>query len=299
MEKKGQLRTINCDLCDSGTFRTMFHKQSSRKETFRIARCADCGLVQVNPQPDAEAVRPYYDSSYFLQRSDRGYDNYFSPEIKAQIAQVYELNLNDLRFFEYEAECKNRPSTPKALDLGCAAGYFVEYLAGRGWDSSGVEVSADAAAFGIQTLGLDIVVDDFLSCDRLHPSSYDLVTLWASLEHMHAPTRVMERVHELLKPGGRMILSTCRYGLLAKMRGIRWRYMNVPEHLYFFSKPGLVRLSRKAGFEVTRSVSYGSGLTGRANAPLHYRALKRLADPLVKLLDQGDMIALCLRKGED
>ncbi len=309
-ENGGSVRDVPCDQCGSSQFLTLFEKDSSRDESFQVVRCVHCDLVQVNPQPDAAAVAPYYEASYFEKRTDRGYDNYFSGELKQQIRRVYEQNLNDLGFFEYEESClsdawfmqhceeqagaetEHRDYRPRALDAGCAAGYFVEFLQDRGWNSQGVELSRAAAKFGIDELGLNILIADFLTSKRLPKESYDLLTFWASIEHMHSPRRVFERCAELLKPGGRLILSTCRYGLLARWRGEQWRFMNVPEHLFFFSLDGIRNLAADCGFRTVASVTYGSGLTGKKNASLFYRAAKAVADPLVKRTAQGDMMAL-------
>jgi len=308
----GVIRDIPCDQCGSEQFLTLFEKASSMGEVFHVVRCMHCDLVQVNPQPDAEAVQPYYAESYFQRRTDRGYDNYFSDRLKAQITRVYGQNLRDLGFYEFEENLlaeswiyrclgddiapDDAEYTPRALDIGCAAGYFVEYLRDRGWNAEGVELSEAAASFGIEQLGLPILVDDFLTCNELPEGAYDFVTLWASIEHMHSPRAVLERSHALLKPGGRMVLTTCRFGVLASLQGPDWRFMNVPEHLYFFDLAGLKDLAESCGFDVAASVTYGSGLTGKVHASPLYRLAKRIADPLVKRLGQGDMMALHLRK---
>lgn len=290
----GQIRPVPCDACGGAAFTPLFSKQSSRNETFQIVRCTACGLVQVNPQPDVDAVRPYYESEYFLKRTDRGYDNYFSEGVRAEITRVYNLNLRDLGFPKFADVLPEKER--RSLDVGCAAGYFVAHMKGLGWDAEGIEISQSAAWFGIEKLGLKIHVDDFLSSSHTKPESYQLVTLWASLEHMHSPSRVLERCRELLRPGGRMILSTCRYGLLAKWQGLDWRFMNVPEHLYYFSHGGLISLCRKIGLELVESITYGSGMTTKKNAGLLYRTAKRIFDPAVKWTGQGDMMALHLKK---
>ncbi len=296
------IHSVPCDACAGGDFRALFKKSSPTGEVFQIVKCS-CGLVQVNPQPDVEHVRSYYEGEYFKKRTDRGYADYYSQEVKSEIRRVYELNLNDLGFIEFENEILDRAIAgglpPSSLDAGCAAGYFVEYLKDRGWDAQGIDISEQAASFGRDSLGLDIRIGDFLSCEDLSPSSYDLITLWASLEHMHSPRKVLARAHELLRPGGRMILSTCRYGWIARIRGLRWRYMNVPEHLYYFSLGGLKKMARELGLETVRSITYGSGFTTKKNAGLLYRFLKIAADPLVKFTRQGDMMAMHLRRVQD
>ncbi len=293
----GEIRLVPCDVCGGEEFLPLFKKGSGRGETFALVRCRHCDLVQVNPQPDAAAVAPYYGASYFEKRTDRGYDNYYSDAQKATINRVYAMNLRDLDFESFEENALFRGGeNAAALDVGCAAGYFVEYLAGRCWHSTGIELATGPAEYAREHLGLDVLQGDFLTCDALAPGSFDLVTLWASIEHMHSPRAVLERAHELLRPGGRMLLSTCRYGVLAKLRGPAWRFMNVPEHLYFFTLRGLMDLARDAGFEVVTYVTYGSGLTAKKNAGIGYRLAKRLADPAVKLTRQGDMMALHLKK---
>lgn len=319
IEPLAGVRDIPCDRCGGEQFLTMFEKESSRNERYQVVSCVRCDLVQVNPQPDAATVAPYYSKEYFTRRTDRGYNNYFSDELKAQINKVYEQNLSDLGFFEYEEHLKSgswlrehlgrqgfvsqaretqelEDHRPSSLDVGCAAGYFVQYLAERGWNSQGVELSRAAARHGIKELDLNIIVGDFLTCRKLQSAAYDLISLWASIEHMHSPRRVLARAFELLKPGGRMILSTCRYGLLAKMRGADWRFMNVPEHLYFFSLAGLTELAADVGFHTEATITYGSGLTGRVNASVWYRTAKWVADPFVKRANLGDMMALQLSK---
>lgn len=293
----GQLHWIACDACGSKNFQKLYCKSSSKAEVYQLVRCKKCCLVQVGPQPDLAAVAPYYKDTYFEKRSDRGYANYYAPEIKAQINQVYALNLHDLGFDVYESDCLSQTGAqPRCLDAGCAAGYFVEHMQDRNWQSMGVELSPAASKFGRDELGLDILEADFLNCDTLQPGSFDMLSFWASIEHMHSPRLVLARCFELLKPGGRLLLSTCRFGLLARLRGKNWRYMNVPEHLYFFSLPGLIRLAADQGLEKVAHITYGSGLTAKPDAGIMYRVAKYFLDPLVKWTGQGDMMAVHFRK---
>ncbi|EKP03894.1 methionine biosynthesis protein MetW-like protein [Leptospira kirschneri str. 200803703] len=233
----------------------------------------------------------YYSEEYFLKRSDRGYDNYFSEGIRDEISRVFGLNLKDLDFQTWE---KSLSSAKRCLDVGCAAGYFVDYMQSRGWDSYGIDIAQAPVKFAQDKLKLKVEQVDFLEWKPTDP--FDLITLWASIEHLHKPKETLEKIYTHLKPGGRVILSTCRWGILAKLQGPSWRYLNVPEHLYYYSLPGIVKLCRSLGFEKKKHVTYGSGLTAKKNPSLLYKTLKYLADPTVKFLDQGDMMALCFAK---
>jgi SAM-dependent methyltransferase len=283
------MKLIPCNTCNSTNFSDVLKKESSQREEFTVVKCKSCGLVQVNPQPEFEEVLKYYSNDYFTKRSDRGYDNYYSEKIRTEIERVFLLNLKDLNFFEFESSLNNEKST---IDIGCAAGYFVNFLKARGWNASGIEIAEGPATFGKETLGLNIYQEDFLHWDTGIENTFDLITLWASIEHLHKPKETLEKIYKHLKPNGRMILSTCRYGLQAKAKGASWRYLNVPEHLYYYSLSGIISLCSNIGFGTIKHITYGSGMTNKSNAGIFFKAAKKFLDRAVKWTDQGDMMAL-------
>jgi 2-polyprenyl-3-methyl-5-hydroxy-6-metoxy-1,4-benzoquinol methylase len=287
------MKLINCNTCGSNTFSEILKKESSKSEIFTVVKCDNCNLVQVNPQPTFDEVIKYYSNDYFTKRSDRGYDNYYSDKIKSEIERVFKLNLEDLDFFSWES---NLSETKSTIDIGCAAGYFVNFMKNRGWTAHGIEIAEGPATFGKENLGLNIFQEDFLNWDTNISNKFDLITLWASIEHLHQPKETLEKIYKHLKPNGRMILSTCRYGLQAKIKGINWRYLNVPEHLYYYSLNNIIQLSSSIGFKKIKHITYGSGMTNKKDANLLFKISKKFLDKLVKWTDQGDMMAVHFTK---
>ncbi len=284
---------IPCNSCSEEIFKTLFQKKSSKDEVFQVVKCKTCGLVQVNPQPSMEEVAKYYSDEYFTKRTDRGYDNYYSDKIRSEIERVFRLNLEDLVFFQWE---KSLTHSKRTIDIGCAAGYFVNYMKSRIWDAEGIEIAEGPVRFAKEVLSLKITKADFLNWDIEKKEKFELITLWASIEHLHKPKETLEKIYQHLRPGGRMILSTCRYGILARLTGINWRYMNVPEHLYYYSFDGLIRECEKIGFKKISAITYGSGMTARKNSSSLYRISKKFMDWFVKLTNQGDMMAIQFEK---
>lgn len=291
------MNTIPCNSCGSIDFLPLYQKSSPLGETFQIVRCKSCSLVQVNPQPSLDDVKKYYEGSYFTERTERGYDNYYSETLKKEISRVFVLNLQDLEFFPWEEKRKRSESLAlSSLDIGCAAGYFVAFLKDRGYNASGIEIAPGPVTFAREVLGLTIFQEDFLSWDTRFQNQFDVITLWATIEHLHKPKETLEKIKGHLKPGGALILSTCRYGILAKWKGLRWRYLNVPEHLYYYSYKGLQRLLKDLGYEVTKGFSYGSGMTSIKNPNLWFRIRKKFFDWLVKFTNSGDMMVFFAKK---
>lgn len=284
---------IPCNSCGNESFKTLFQKKSSKGELFQVVKCKSCGLVQVNPQPSIEEVAKYYSDEYFTKRTDRGYDNYYSDKIRSEIERVFRLNLEDLGFFEWE---KNLTGSKRTVDIGCAAGYFVNYMKSQNWVAEGIEIADGPVRFAKEILKLNITKADFLNWDVERKEKFALITLWASIEHLHKPKETLEKIYHHLQPGGRMILSTCRYGVLAGITGVNWRYMNVPEHLYYYSFEGIIRECEKIGFKKISSITYGSGMTARKNSSFLFRISKKFMDWFVKWTNQGDMMAIQFEK---
>lgn len=293
------METIPCNTCGQSSFRFLHSKNSPLGEIFTIVSCETCGLVQVNPQPNLEAVKKYYDDSYFTQRTERGYDNYYSSELRKEISRVFQMNLHDLDFFTWEGERKLQNQTSKkplsSLDIGCAAGYFVAYMKERGYEAKGIEIADGPVRFARETLGLSIFQDNFLEWDKGFQNKFDVITLWATIEHLHQPKETLEKIKKHLLPGGILILSTCRYGFLAKWNGLNWRYLNVPEHLYYYSFSGLKKLLVSLGYHSPKAFTYGSGMTSRKDASVFFRMRKAFMDRFVKWFQMGDMMVFSVR----
>jgi hypothetical protein len=83
--------------------------------------------------------------------------------------------------------------------------------------------------------------------------SFDLITLWHSLEHIFDVDTAMTRVVRLLAPSGRVIVAVpnCQSADAAHYRA-RWAGYEVPRHLHHFTALGIERLSERNGLAVTR-----------------------------------------------
>lgn len=276
-----------CILCGNTHVVPLFTKNSEHGQPFTLAQCSSCGLNFINPQPSEKEISAYYKKDYFTKRTSRGYDNYFSPELKREIERVIQLNLADLKFFEFESRLSDKK---RSLDIGCAAGYFVNFVRERGWDAHGIDIAHDCTDFAKKRLKLNVKNGNYL--ETKYAQKFNLITMWATIEHLHHPEDVLEKIHHDLASDGVLYLSTCRTGGLnfMKLFGSAWRYYNFPEHLFFFSKKTITLILAAHGFETTAYFTYGSGL-GKSKS-----TLRRMADWAAKYLGMGDMMIISAKK---
>ncbi len=270
-----------CLVCGSSDFAPLFSRDSGRGEIFSLVKCRNCGLEFIHPAPDPSVTESCYGLNYFTVRTDRGYNNYFSPEQKAENERVFTMNLRDLNFFDFEKTLAGKKSS---LDIGCAAGYFVSFMKQRGWTASGIDISEPCVNFAAGA-GLDVVLGNYLETEYREP--FDCITMWASIEHLQRPDLFLRKARRDLRHGGRLYISTCCAGsVFMKLAGRNWRFYNFPEHLVYFSLKNLSMLMKEAGFTVEKAAFYGSGFGSQGSVIRHF------ADFAAKKFRLGDMMII-------
>jgi SAM-dependent methyltransferase len=80
--------------------------------------------------------------------------------------------------------------------------------------------------------------------------SFDVVTLWNVMEHLHSPLDTLREIRRLLKDDGVLILSVPNVESLdARIFGDCWIGLDPPRHLYGFAGKTVSQLLSKAGLE--------------------------------------------------
>ena len=234
------------------------------KNGYVIARCAACSALYVSPMPsDAELEAHYQNPSYYEGKEEQGYRSY--ADMKKALAPHFARRLRTI-----EARL---PRRGRLLDLGCAAGYFLEMARADGWRIAGVELAQDMAKRASDSLGIQIAS----SLDLLAERDFDAITLWEVIEHLPHPVEELRRLYERLRPGGLLMLSTPNTGHWQAVREPdAWTSYRPPSHLLYFTAHTLEDALRRASFKrvEVHCVSPLPPLPGwlsRASVPLQYQ----------------------------
>jgi SAM-dependent methyltransferase len=138
----------------------------------------------------------------------------------------------------------------RLLDVGCATGFFLEAAQARGWNVQGLEVSAYAADYARQRLGLAVDIGSIASPPP-GLGEFDVVTLWDVIEHLERPDQALRSIRGMLRPRGLLVISTGDYGsLLRRITGRKWRLFADPTHRFFFDERTLRALLVETGYGV-------------------------------------------------
>lgn len=148
------------------------------------------------------------------------------------------------------------------LDVGCWEGYLGKTLKDKGNTVHGIEISGQAAEKAKKVLD-QIVVGNIE--DDLFPwpgEKYDVIICADILEHLFDPGRVLEKIKQLLKPEGRIIISLpniANYWIRKELLLGRFEYMNGGlldrGHIRHFTYDTALALFKKSGFELVRATA--------------------------------------------
>ena len=149
------------------------------------------------------------------------------------------------------------------LDAGTGEGHVLAALAAAGHPVLGLELAERAAEqTRARVPDADVRVQSAESLPwPFERESVDVVVSFEVIEHLLQPRRLLEGAHAVLRPGGRLALTTPFHGLVKNvvLAAVAFdRHFAVEgDHIRFFSEGALRRLLAETGFEVEDVVRYG------------------------------------------
>lgn len=233
-----RLEYIDCPLCAGKNYSVVMKSRDFRyhltDNLFEITRCRNCGFAFLNPRPQAQELRLFYPDN-FSRKDD---------------SILYKIICPCFKIIEKQtiAVLKKYKKSGKTLDIGCGNGNFLLKMQEAGFDAWGVDPDQGAKNFTSVKLSGKIFYQELRDCNFLS-QSFDIITMFHSLEHIADLSGTLKEVSRVIKPDG--ILYIC----VPNQDFFEFRYfgpysynLEVPRHLSFFTKNTLSQLLRNYGF---------------------------------------------------
>lgn len=210
-------------------------------EQFEIRECSGCGFKFTANAEDEENIGRYYQSEEYISHSNtsKGFVNAVYHRVRS-----YMLGRKS-RLVEKTTGLK----TGHILDVGTGTGYFLNEMKTHGWRVTGTEKSADARNFAKKEFGVEI--DEPEQLFQFENESFDAITLWHVLEHIHRLDENMQAFSRLLKPDGKLIIAVPNHTSYdARHYKEFWAAWDVPRHLWHFGPEQMKLFGEKYGFQL-------------------------------------------------
>ncbi len=218
--------------------------QTVSHETFSIWQCGNCGLRFTQDVPDAGSIGRYYQSDNYISHSNTN---------KGLVNRLYHLVRRQTLSDKYRLIASAaRTRQGKLLDIGAGTGAFVGFMRERGWEVTGLEPDETARRVALTDHGVELLDMDQLF--SLPPDSFDAITLWHVLEHVHDLHPYVERLKTLVRRNGRIFIAVPNYTSYdAEVYQAFWAAYDVPRHLYHFSPDAMESLLTQHGLQLQYS----------------------------------------------
>ena len=210
-------------------------------EVFSIWQCNDCSGAFTQDVPDNEAIGAYYAAESYISHSNTQ---------KGFINQLYHL-VRSITLNSKKSLVKQLTAMDKGniADIGCGTGAFLHTMKQAGWQITGLEPDATARKNANNLFGIDPLASHEIF--TLPEASYDAVTMWHVLEHVHQLHEYIDQIKKILKPGGKLFVAVPNYTSNdAGHYQQYWAAFDVPRHLYHFSPASMKLLMKQHGMEV-------------------------------------------------
>jgi SAM-dependent methyltransferase len=233
----------SCPVCKS----ELIQEQLSAKDytvsqsNFSIWQCNNCTARFTQDVPGQDGIGAYYASDNYISHSDSK---------KGIINSLYHL-VRKRTLGTKRRLVINETGTiaGNILDIGCGTGAFLQTMKEAEWDISGLEPDAAARTKAEELYAIHPQEPGKLF--ELPPGTFNAVTMWHVLEHVHELHAYIRQIGELLAPEGKLFIAVPNYTSKdAGMYGEHWAAYDVPRHLYHFSPKSMEALLALHGLKL-------------------------------------------------
>lgn len=226
---------MQCPLCERSRFEPLYEapdRLGIARERFEVRRCASCGLAVTWPPAAEDELARFYPDEYWGESSEPSQE--WVERTQREKTSTVERHVEGGRI----------------LDVGCGAGFFLRALDGRKWERRGVEISPRSAAAAERHLGEGTVFAGRFADAPKDGEPFDVITFWASLEHVSAPRADLVEAWARLASDGLLVVQVPNIeSYQARRFGGDWFALDLPRHRTHFGPETLERLLRETGFE--------------------------------------------------
>lgn len=219
--------------------------------TFDIYDCANCETRFATPiVVDANV----YDLIYAHADEVPGYDRYqrYRRVLKNSHDPLSYLAAHEDVYWSINNVLQEvgaqRIAKVRILEIGSGLGYLTYALKKAGYDCFGIDISSRAVEAARRDFGDLYFQMDIMDMPIEDGGTFDFVIATELIEHIVDPKVLLRKAQKLLKPGGRLILTTPNKDLYSDC--FVWHTDLPPVHLWWFSKNSMRMLAWSIGMTV-------------------------------------------------
>lgn len=223
---------------------------------FHVYNCSVCETLFVHPRPDEQFLRNWYGE----EEKKKRWNNDLQQAIEANHKQN---EFNYSHYYKILQESVQLSGKGKVLDIGCYDGLFLQRFKTLGYECTGIDLNEGLLRYGRENYDLDLrcgTVFDF----HFPANTFNIIIFHQVLEHQADPVAFIAEVKRILSDDGIIFFSVPNAGALRYQLQRQFLHagginsmLDLPNHLYYFSKRSLKTLLDNIKFTAIIIKSYG------------------------------------------
>lgn len=233
-----------CIACQKSQFETVVASKDYcvSMEDFTVLKCTNCGFGFTVNAPDERNIGRYYEHADYVSHTDTKEGLFFT---------IYH-KIRAFMLGQKLGYIKSHKSIKSLFDIGSGTGYFVNYVKHQNIDVVGFEPDGDARAQAKKNFNLELEssLEQVLQSKR----TFDAISMWHVLEHVHELDAYFEHFRALLNDQGILAIAVPNYTSFdATFYKKYWAAYDLPKHLWHFSPESMKLLAGKHHFNHLQS----------------------------------------------
>jgi SAM-dependent methyltransferase len=233
-----------CYLCGSESRSVERELGTEEGQLFlRWVRCKDCELVYLDPRPSMHALSVLYDSQGYWQGED-GYQDYV-----AEGTWRRKQARDRARWFAKQLKKRHPRKDLKVLEVGSAAGYFLQELTEAGVRAQGLDISRPMVRLaGTGPNQAVSVTQGQVEESEFPAQSFEGLVAWGCDSNFNDPLNAFKKFSEWLRPGGLLAFNFHEHDHWASY--LKGRFKQMPNALYFLNSKHVKLILNEFGLEL-------------------------------------------------
>ena len=226
-----------CPLCASAA-QSLHPAQPGyrRGTTFKIMHCPTCDTSYADPMNIDSLI---YDAIYAHPEDIAGYERYarYAKSV-LEVADPLSFLANSEDVYWSIRSCVQalKPGA-RILEIGSGLGYMTYSLLRAGYDVTGMDISKVAVTNANARYGPHFQEADLAEWSVQKAGEFDMVIMAELIEHIPEPLGFLKMAANLLRPGGRLLVTTPNKSYYPKW--MLWESDPPPVHLWWFSETSM------------------------------------------------------------
>ena len=211
-------------------------------KTFKLVQCDSCSFVFTNPRPSPDCMGKYYESGDYISHAK---DN-------SSIKNIGYFTSRTIMFHKKLSWIKSlQPVNSRLLDFGCGTGSFLKFLSKKNWEVWGVEPNDTAR----KHLTGELKHRVFSNLSEIPETTFDIITLWHVLEHLHDIHGTINDLISNLSATGWLVMALPNFCCHdAQHYKHFWAGYDVPRHLSHFTPQTIKLLAKKHRLQLVKTI---------------------------------------------